>query len=160
MTIQAPPQSLLQLLSQEVEQAAALLEALRAEHLALSERAAADIETAINAKQERLDRFERCEHHRKEWLRRAGVAEERSAIRKFLAAQTEHADQLVSLWDQLLTLAAECHDQNGANGALVEIHRRHVQRSLDLLRGTQDTPTYGPGGETRDRDDRHSLAKA
>ncbi len=137
-----------------------MLDALRNEHAALTERIPAGIEKAVNAKQEHLAKFETCEHARKRWLKQAGVAEENSVIREFLSEQDENAQELIPLWDQLLDTAQQCRKQNQANGALVEVHRRHVQRALDLLRGTEETPTYGPGGETRDRNDTHSLAKA
>jgi len=93
-------------------------------------------------------------------LKQTGVAEERDAIRKYLSGQDEEAQDLIALWDQLLDTAEQCREQNQANGSLVETHRRHVQRALDLLRGTEATPTYGPSGETRDNNDSHSLAKA
>lgn len=158
--IVSPSKELLHLLSQEVEQAVLLLEALRLENEALAERQSDAIETAVRAKQAQLEVFELCERNRRQWLKQAGVTEERSAIREFLSTQPEVPTELISEWDRLLELATQCHNQNKANGALVEIHRRHVQRALDLLRGTQDTPTYGPAGEARGRDDTHSLAKA
>lgn len=156
----SPPQNLLHLLDQEVEQASFLLEALNEEHTALNERQSDRIEAAVKAKQERLANFERCEQQRKRWLQQAGVAEQAGEIRDFLRKQESQPEELVALWDRLIATAGQCREQNRVNGALVEIHRRHVQRALDILRGTQETPTYGPYGETRSGDDTHSLAKA
>lgn len=151
--------SLRQLLKQELAVTVALLETLDNEHEALGNREPERVKALLETKERQVAEFERIEWQRKTLLAQMDVAENNDEIRRFLASDKQHGEELVALWDRLIETAARCRERNQANGSLVEIHRRHVQRALDILRGTQPPPTYGPQGQTQGNDT-HSLAKA
>ena len=52
-------------------------------------------------------------------------------------------------WLNVQSLSAENKKLNHANGSIIELNRRHTQRSLDVLRGQTGTAnsTYGSDGQ-------------
>ena len=160
MDLSSAATRLLALLDQEAEQASALLAALRDEHEALQQRVPSAIDSALESKTQRLKVFERTENERRRLLTTLQVPDNREAIGAYLAKQAEHGPALARQWSHLLAIAEQCHHQNQLNGALVEMQRRHVQRALDILRGTPENATYGPRGTTEPRSGSHTLAKA
>ena len=53
-------------------------------------------------------------------------------------------------WHEIITLSKKCRSLNEQNGASIDLLSRHIQRSLQILRGkSQLTSTYGPDGSTR-----------
>ncbi len=53
-------------------------------------------------------------------------------------------------WQQITALSQQCRLLNEQNGASIDLLSRHIQRSLQILRGkSQLTSTYGPDGSTR-----------
>lgn len=53
-------------------------------------------------------------------------------------------------WLNIQALSDENKKLNNTNGSIIELNRRHTQRSLDVLRGQISTPnsTYGSDGQT------------
>ena len=59
-------------------------------------------------------------------------------------------DEITLHWSQLSDLSEKCRFLNQQNGASIELLSRHVQRSLQLIKGKPDTVnTYGPDGSTK-----------
>jgi len=55
---------------------------------------------------------------------------------------------LLSLYERLSSLAAECHTRNRTNGRLIAQKRQQTAGALDILRHTDSTgATYSPHGE-------------
>lgn len=53
-------------------------------------------------------------------------------------------------WQEIAVLSKKCRSLNEQNGASIDLLNRHIQRSLQILRGkSQITSTYGPDGSTR-----------
>ncbi len=56
----------------------------------------------------------------------------------------------VERWSEFMTISERCRMLNEQNGASIALLTRHVQRSLQILKGKpQTTSTYGPDGTTR-----------
>lgn len=57
---------------------------------------------------------------------------------------------LQDTWLNIQTLADDNKKLNQINGSIIELNRRHTQRSLDVLRGqvSTSTSTYGSDGQT------------
>jgi len=57
---------------------------------------------------------------------------------------------LKDAWLNIQTLADDNKKLNHINGSIIELNRRHTQRSLDILRGqiNTTTSTYGSDGQT------------
>jgi flagellar biosynthesis/type III secretory pathway chaperone len=127
--------SLHDLLGQEVEALRAVLATLRDELTALEARAPEALLAASNAKAEAVARAARLEQQRRDYV-------EANPERPTAAAS--------GLLAELKRLAAECRQQNDANGLLIRGQRRRVEGSLNVLRGGSAAPdTYGRDGETR-----------
>lgn len=56
---------------------------------------------------------------------------------------------LETSWQNIQSLAEDNKTLNHSNGAMIELNRRHVQRSLEVLRGQvgKETSTYGADGQ-------------
>jgi len=127
--------SVLALLTQEIEALQRILATLSAERAALDERAPDALLAASTAKAEAVALAASLEQQR----------QAQSAADP--AAPTAAASSLIN---ELKTLAAECRQQNDANGLLIRGQRRRVEGSLNVLRGGRAAPdTYGRDGETR-----------
>jgi len=127
--------SVLVLLTQEIEALQRILATLSAERAALDERAPDALLAASTAKAEAVALAASLEQQR----------QAQSAADP--AAATAAASSLIN---ELKTLAAECRQQNDANGLLIRGQRRRVEGSLNVLRGGRAAPdTYGRDGETR-----------
>jgi len=123
------------LLSQEVEALRAVLATLHTEQAALKERGPEALLAASNAKAEAVARAARLEQERRDHLE-ANPGNQPAPVKQLL--------------NELKRLAAECRQQNEANGLLIRGQRRRVEGSLNVLRGGSAAPdTYGRDGETR-----------
>lgn len=122
-------------LNQEVEALRAVLATLQAERAALEERAPEALLAASNSKAEAVARAARLEQERREH------------VEANPGTQTATVNGLLN---ELKRLAAQCRQQNEANGLLIRGQRRRVEGSLNVLRGGRAAPdTYGRDGETR-----------
>ncbi len=127
--------SLQALLDQEVAALRAVLATLATERSALEERAPDALLAASNAKAEAVARAARLEQERRD-LVAANPGKQDAAVQRLL--------------QELKKLAAECRQQNDANGLLIRGQRRRVEGSLNVLRGGGGAAdTYGRDGETR-----------
>ncbi len=125
------------LLDQEVSALRAVLATLQTERAALQERAPDALLAASNAKGEAVARAARLEQERRDYFE-ANPGTQPAVVNRLL--------------NELKRLAAECRQQNEANGLLIRGQRRRVEGSLNVLRGGSAAPdTYGRDGETRPR---------
>ena len=123
------------LLAQEIEALRAVLATLQAERAALQERAPDALLAASNTKADAVAYAARLEQQRR--------ADADANPRAHTAAEK-------GLIGELKSLAAECRQQNEANGLLIRGQRRRIEGSLNVLRGGRAAPdTYGRDGETR-----------
>jgi flagellar biosynthesis/type III secretory pathway chaperone len=123
------------LLAEEIEALRAVLATLQSERAALQERAPDALLAASNAKAEAVAHAARLEQQRR--------AEHE-------ASPGASSVKPSGLLNELKQLAAECRQQNEANGLLIRGQRRRIEGSLNVLRGGRASPdTYGRDGETR-----------
>ncbi len=123
------------LLTEEIEALRVVLATLQSERAALQERAPDALHAASNAKAEAVAHASRLEQQRR--------AEHE-------ASPGESSATANGLVNELKQLAAECRQQNEANGLLIRGQRRRIEGSLNVLRGGRAAPdTYGRDGETR-----------
>jgi flagellar biosynthesis/type III secretory pathway chaperone len=123
------------LLDQEVDALRVVLATLKDELAALHERVPEALLAASNAKAEAVARAARLEQQRRDYL---------------AANPGRPAAPESRLLNELKKLAAECRQQNDANGLLIRGQRRRIEGSLNVLRGGSAMPdTYGRDGETR-----------
>lgn len=65
---------------------------------------------------------------------------------------TPNTEQAIKLWASIEAFTIENKTANETNGAIVELNRRHAQRSLDVLRGQSGASTmdtYGSDGHAK-----------
>jgi flagellar biosynthesis protein FlgN len=66
--------------------------------------------------------------------------------------------QLTECWSEFLAITKKCRSMNEQNGASITLLTRHVQRSLQIVKGNAQTVnTYGPDGSTNPGLSSHSL---
>lgn len=134
-------------LERERSAAACLLENLREEYQALARRDIAALDLAVSKKQQQFTELEALGNDRDAGFRACGLAAGREGIETCLHRQPHGAAH--RLWEELQSLLIRCQYQNQINGGMVEISRRHVQRTLSLLQGqSPEQQTYGPSGAT------------
>ncbi len=144
------------LLGDSIKQAQRLLDAIDAEFQALKGSDPGAVNSTLETKLRELGAFEQLENQRQTLF--AAADPSTAGIHHALAALD---DDLPHQWEQLLRLARECRQRNQTNAAIVEAGRRHVQRALDLLRGSpENSKTYGRKGDTHSASNGHTLAKA
>lgn len=135
-------------LQHELQTVSRLMELLLQEHAALVAHDPGALEKAAHDKQQQLTKIESWEQERNQLLSRGGHPATQAGMEQYLKAQSH--PQLDRLWQQLLSLSAQCHHQNQINGGIVETGRHHIQRALAILRGVSpDAELYGPAGKTR-----------
>jgi len=84
------------------------------------------------------------------FLHRANVNNGLYGLSDFIPAMPDSAEKqaLSSAWLNIQTLSESNKKSNEVNGAMIELNRRHTQRSLDVLQGQVGTTnaTYGADG--------------
>ncbi len=134
---------LIQLLQGEVAVLEQLEAALATEHDALCGTDAEKLEIAVNGKQTALDRLEQRSLARVRWLREAGIANQADTI----AAALANSEEGHNLLQQLRESLQRCQYRNRLHGAIIQLSQTRTQRALNLLRGTEENPSYGPRGQ-------------
>lgn len=142
-------QILIELLQEELNCLEWLRQALQEEHLALRQRQAPDIETAVKKKQEAMARLEAIFQNNKELLRTSGLPFTPEDINEYIkTSAAQGQERLSTLWKQRQKQLQQCRDQNQLNGNLINRNRHYTLRALNVLSGQELKPTaYGPGGD-------------
>lgn len=124
-----------------------LAEVLEQEIEVLAER---DLERMADVAQRKLACFaelEQLDGTRRALLERARQPDTATGMQTLLAG-VDRSGQLRERWRALLVRLEDCRRLNRANGAHVEINRRHVEDALAILRGREPGAlTYGERGE-------------
>lgn len=90
------------------------------------------------------------------------IAEQRETLLTELADEPlKTDDQAATLWQDLMSLAANCQEKNHVNGSIIEIGYRQSQQALDILQGTARKPElYDHAGQTTRSGKSSTLARA
>ncbi len=142
---------LLQLLNQESELAANLLELMLLEKDALENNQHDNLNAITRNKAICLDQIEQISYSRSQLLLTLSLAATTNEkMREFISKQPDSdktllQEALTSLEQQL----AKCKNQNSVNGMVISMSQRNIQRNLNILKGVdQNSLTYTPKGET------------
>ncbi len=140
-------QRLLKSLHTEIALIQRFLLALQAESRALE---SPDLPDALSAstlkKNACADLLTRANHERGGILQELGFSDDRQGLES--AAQDQPS--LQAAVRELLELAEQARQLNGANGAIIDVHLKHTQQTLDGLRAlTGENTLYDASGRTR-----------
>lgn len=90
---------------------------------------------------------------------------QRAKLCRELALDSGDIDQFLSdqqtrtpprLWESFLIRLEECKETNAVNGAFTRIRRSHVEKALQILRGSPEKlGLYGPDGQNEQKDASH-----
>jgi flagellar biosynthesis/type III secretory pathway chaperone len=150
------------LLRRQLHAYARFRDLLHAEHRALTRRDRAALEQCIGERSYLVAELEALDQSFADLLRRHGVAVSPAAVRKLLDRLPRRGDPAPSdLWRQLLTVAAECRDQNALNGRIIDLNRQQTERVLRLLTGNGGgSATYAADGKVAHQKTPATLATA
>lgn len=138
--------SLAQLLQQELEVAAHLLEVLTTEHEVIASRDTDILQQVVAEKQDLLARLETSHKQRLALLSAAGLDANPDGFDVLL----ERCADLQLRWNNLKENLSSCQRQNQLNGALLESSRRSTHRALSILLGGQgdNSELYNQAGKS------------
>ena len=90
------------------------------------------------------------------------LAQERETLVATIGGeQLLEVEPCLSLWQDLLTLAASCQEKNLINGSIIKMGIRQSQKALDILQGIPDKPElYNHSGQTTRTGKSSTLAQA
>ena len=90
------------------------------------------------------------------------IAEQRETLLTELDGEPlKTDDQAAALWQDLMSLAANCQEKNYINGSIIETGYRQSQQALDILQGTARKPElYDQAGQTTRSGKSSTLARA
>ena len=141
-------QSLHTILTREVECTESLLSCLGAERTALARRDMPALEETTREKLQHTEELEKLEQQREQLVAALGFGADADGLRACFKSLPQ-ADNLVRLWQQVLTNIESCRNGNLTNGGILEASRRHVEQALLILRGQSGTPSlYNPNGDS------------
>ncbi len=146
-------------LIQEVECSRQLLECLESERTALIER---DLDTLEATTQKKLDcsrQLEQLENRRGALVESLGFDNTPKSLQRCFRT-LPCAEQLSTLWQQVMDNIEACRATNLSNGSILESGRQHVEQALGILRGQTGTPAvYAQDGEARANLGQRELGK-
>ena len=142
-------EGLIAVLQEQILCAEAMLQTLGRENQALTKGDAEQLNAAGADKARLVETLDSLERQRR------GLSDAVTAEVANAAAGAAHPDE----WRQLLTLIAECKQQNERNGALVKARSEQVRVALRTLRGTEPD-LYGRSGLAPASADPRSLGTA
>ena len=153
-------QELARLLQQETSAIQKLSVSLQAEHDAIISRNADALELAVGEKQQPVNLLTKLEQERGALLESAGYRASPDGMQDFMQ-WCDSQERLSAAWQQLLSLASECREQNRRNHQQAEISNRYIHHALCVLRGEDpERNTYGPDGDAGEQHNSRSLDRA
>jgi flagellar biosynthesis/type III secretory pathway chaperone len=153
-------QSLHRLLQQETSAMQKLSVALQAEHNAILGRDTDALEQIVGEKLLAVNLVVELEQERTSLMESAGYRASTDGMLHLLK-WCDRDDQLSAAWQQLLSIAGECREQNRLNHQQAEISSRYIHQALCVLRGEDPgRTTYGPDGDTGEQHRSRSLVRA
>lgn len=154
------PETLEQILEQELACTEALLQSLETERAALVSRDLERLSDTTHDKLAQTEALEALERQRAQLLQSLGFDNSHSGIRRCIEHRPDR-DRLQTLWQQVLDNIRACRTGNLTNGGILELGRQHVEQALSVLRGENASPTlYGQKGNTAPRLGQRELGKA
>ena len=120
-----------QVLLQDIEHSAALLDILQLERKALETREYAALENLIAQKKNSVQLLETSALQRQQWLAKQGFSNEFDALN----AVRQQAPAVASHWENAAAVWNECQTANQVNEQICRRTRLVVERVLDILRG-------------------------
>lgn len=160
MTPDACQFSMKMLLNQETELTRQLSALLDAEFAAISGRNFTTFEENIREKANTVEQLDLLEQERIALLESASFKAGPDGMLYFLE-WCDPTGNITPRWEQLLSLAGTCRDQNRRNHHLVELCSKNTRETLRILRGEEAQPNlYQPDGETSNGHENRSLARA
>lgn len=126
------------------------LELLRTEQAALADRDIDAVVLLAQSKSEHIASLNGLARRRNDYLRAQALTPDRAGMSQWLIAHggAEQA-ALSSVWQGLLTTAAQAQGINRENGILIETRLQNNQRVLAALTSGIQPSLYGPDGQTR-----------
>ena len=106
-----------------------------------------------------LVQIEALDRKRAELLAGLGFTDDPEGMKRLLAT-TPKPLGLETVWRELRDTLEACQRQNQINGGAIELSRRHAQQALILLRGDPNGNLYDQRGDSCNRPDGRSLARA
>lgn len=150
---------LLSLLQQEIKSAQNLLQSLQHEYAVLADHHTETLEEITLAKQKKIQELETIGRQREVLLASINRASGKNPGQ--MSALLEGDKQLLPLWNELMSLAAKCQDQNFVNGSIIECGYRQSRYALDILRGiSSQADLYDHSGRTTNSNKTHTIAQA
>jgi flagella synthesis protein FlgN len=142
-------EALASLIASELEMAKTMLELLKSEHSALTEKNPDTIKATSQKKLEHMQRMEQNIVQRNRFLQNLQLSTDEHGIEEAVAAAGQNT-QLNSNWNNLKEIAKELQKQNEVNGSIIAIGQRRAKQALDILSGKENlTGTYSQQGETQ-----------
>ncbi len=137
-------QGLMTLLREELSLLQQLEALLDEEYQVLSNTDTARLTEVVTHKTHTLQALEARGQARADALRQAGAEPNHEALRTLFADDAE----ALALLDTFAASARRCQQQNQTHGGIIELSQARIGRILDVLRGTEQTPTYGRSGRS------------
>ena len=140
---------LMLLLQGEIRHTRNLIETLEQESEALVTRDVSRLENITGIKLEQLRQLE-------------SIGKQREVALKGIDGDPLNDDpQLSALWQELMTLATQCAEQNRINGSVIDVNFRQSQQALDILQGKSGkAELYDQSGQTAAGTRLNTLAQA
>jgi flagellar biosynthesis/type III secretory pathway chaperone len=144
----------------EIEQSQRLLDLLSKEYELLQKGSPQALQTLTAEKKQQLKHVESAVINHNRFLEQQDLTPDREGTEAFIKQCADNAS-MTETWKRFITLLEACHKQNEINGGAVQLNRRHVTQTLDILKGiSQKDKTYGPSGESKPNATSKSLGKA
>ncbi len=160
MTPDACQFSMSMLLKQETALTRQLSELLDSEYAAITDKDFTTFEQIITEKALTVEQLDLLEQERIALIESAGHKPGPDGFLYFLQ-WCDPAQHITPHWEQLLTLAGKCRDQNLRNHHLIELCSRHTRETLRVLRGEDPHPDlYSADGDTDSGHENRTLARA
>ena len=144
-------QKLSQLLNQELQLSANLLQFMLQEKELLESNKHEELQKITADKAYCLDQIEQTSRNRAQFLISvSSAASTVGRMKEFINKQhSPIRDSLQTSLDELEKTLEQCRHQNSINGMVISMSHRNVQRNLNILKGDdQDTMTYTQKGQT------------
>jgi len=161
MTPEACQFSMNMLLQQETDLTRQLSRLLDIEYEAVIGKDFTAFERTISEKAQTVEQLDLIDQERAALIESAGHKPGPEGILFFLQ-WCDPKRVITPQWEQLLTLAGKCRDQNRRNLHLIELCSRNTRETLRILRGEDIQPDLyqADGGDSNSGHENRSLARA
>lgn len=152
-------QRILNILLDDINTAAQLLQILEQEFDALSQRKLDQLQTLLDQKQPALRQLEQHSKERSQLLAQHNLPANQQGLNQ-LAAQSTVGAQLLENSSQLNNLLEQCQEANLRNGRLIHSSQASVKSMLNIIRGTDTSTLYDKSGSTASPSNQRPFSQA